>query len=177
MSVAANRYAKALLDSLYPQKAEDGLRQLQNFQLLLKDQPDARRLLENPTVSADRRKRLVKEIAAASGYDQRVANFIDILVDRNRLQLMDEITTAYQKLLDERLGVVRAIVRAAHPLDAAQQKELVAKLENVTGKQVRMEMALDPSLIGGVVAQVGSTIYDGSVRQQLKAFKSRLIEE
>ncbi len=177
MSVAANRYAKALLDSLYPQKAEDGLRQLQNFQLLLKDQPDARRLLENPTVSADRRKRLVKEIAAASGYDQRVANFIDILVDRNRLQLMDEITTAYQKLLDERLGVVRAIVRAAHPLDAAQQKELVTKLENVTGKQVRMEMALDPSLIGGVVAQVGSTIYDGSVRQQLKAFKSRLIEE
>jgi len=177
MSVAANRYAKALLDSLYPQKAEDGLRQLQNFQLLLKDQPDARRLLENPTVSADRRKRLVKEIAAASGYDQRVANFIDILVDRNRLQLIDEITTAYQKLLDERLGVVRAIVRAAHPLDAAQQKELVTKLENVTGKQVRMEMALDPSLIGGVVAQVGSTIYDGSVRQQLKAFKSRLIEE
>ena len=177
MSVAANRYAKALLDSVYPEKSEDGLQQLQSFQALLKDQPDARRLLENPTVSGDRRKRLVKEVAAALGFDRRVATFVDILVDRNRLALINEITTAYQKLLDERLGIVRAIVRAAQPLDSAQQKELATKLENVTGKQVRMEMAVDPSLIGGVVAQVGSTIYDGSVRQQLKAFKGRLIEE
>ena len=177
MSVAANRYAKALLDGLYPQKAEAGLQQLQSFQSLLDDQPEARRLLENPTVSADRRKRLIKEIADALGFDRRVANFADILIDRNRLPLIDEIITAYQKFLDERLGVVRAVVKAAHPLDASQQSELITKLEQVTGKQVRMEITLDPSLIGGVVAQVGSTIYDGSVRQQLNAFKSRLIEE
>ena len=177
MSVAANRYAKALLDGLYPQKAEAGHQQLQSLLSLLKDQPDARRLLENPTVSVDRRKRLVKEIAAALGFDRRVATFVDILINRNRVPLIDQITAAYQKLLDERLGVVRAVVRAAHPLDTSQQKELIAKLEKVTGKQVRMEMTLDPSLIGGVIAQVGSTIYDGSVRQQLKAFKSSLIEE
>jgi len=73
--------------------------------------------------------------------------------------------------------VVRAQVRAARPLEAIQQRELLAKLEQVTGKQVRIEVVLDSSLIGGVVAQVGSTIYDGSVRQQLRAFKSRLIEE
>ena len=65
----------------------------------------------------------------------------------------------------------------ARALDAAQQQELAGKLEQLTGKQVRMEVAVDPSLIGGVVAQVGSTIYDGSVRQQLQAFKTRLVGE
>ena len=133
--------------------------------------------MENPTVSGDRRKKLVKEIAGAYGFDRSVTRFIDILIDRNRLALINEIITAYQKLLDERRGIVRALVRGAQPLDSSQQKELVSKLEKVTGKQVRMEFAVDPSLIGGVVAQVGSTIYDGSVRQQLKAFKGRLTEE
>ena len=177
MSVAANRYAGALMDVLYPEKAEAGLEQLESLNALLKEQPDARRLLENPTFAGDRRKRLLKEISDALGLDRRVTNFAGILVDRNRLSLLDELIATYQKLLDERMGIVRAIVKAARPLDVSEQRELTGKLEEVTGKQVRMEIAVDPSLIGGVVAQVGSTVYDGSVRQQLHAFKSRLIEE
>jgi len=175
MSVAANRYAKALMDVLYPEKAEGGLQQLVDFAGLLKEQPDAGRLLQNPALSGERRKRLLKEISDALGFDRRVANFIDILIDRNRLPIIEEVITAYQKMLDDRLGIVKAMVTSARPLDAAERKELTAKLEKVTGKQVRMDVAVDPSLIGGVIAQVGSTIYDGSVRQQLHAFKSRLI--
>ena len=177
MSVAANRYAKSLLDVLYPDNAEAGLQQLQSFSSLLKEEPNARRLLQDPTLSADRRRRLLKEISGALGFDRRLANFIGIIIDRSRLPLLDEIIVAYEKLFDERLGVVRAEVTAARPLDGLQQRELAAKLEQVTGKQVRMEVAVDPSLIGGVIAKVGSTIYDGSMRNQLNAFKSRLIEE
>jgi F-type H+-transporting ATPase subunit delta len=62
-------------------------------------------------------------------------------------------------------------------LDKTQQQDLARKLEQITGKQVRMEVTIDPELIGGVVAQVGSTIYDGSVRQQLRAVKGRLVGE
>ena len=87
------------------------------------------------------------------------------------------IGEAYQKLLDERLGIIRARVTAAYSLNHSEQQELTVRLEQATGKQIRMEVAVDPSLIGGVVAQVGSTIYDGSVRQQLEAFKTRLVEE
>ena len=177
MSVAANRYAKALMDVLYPEKAEAGIQQLQDFLSLLNDQPDARRFLENPTMAGDRRKRMLKEIFDALSLDRRVANFIGILADRARLPILEEIIQAYQKLLDERLGILRARVTSAYSLDAAQQRELAARLEQVTGKQIRMEVAVDPSLIGGMVAQVGTTIFDGSVRQQLQAFKSRLIEE
>jgi len=176
MSVAANRYATALIDVLYPaDKAEAGLQQLQSFASLLNEQPDGRRFLQNPAMASERRMRVLKEIGAALGFDRRVANFVNILAERNRLPILEKIIAEYRRLMDDRLGIVRARVTAARPLDSAQQKELAAKLQHITGKQVRMEVAIDPSLIGGVVAQVGSTIYDGSVRQQLQAFKDRLV--
>ena len=175
MSVAANRYATALIDVLYPDKAEAGLQQLQSFVRLLNEQPDSRRILENPAMAGERRNRLLKEISSAFGFDRRVSNFVSILADRNRLPILEEIITEYQRLMDKRLGIVRARVTSAHALDSMQQQELARKLQQITGKEVRMEVAIDPSLIGGVVAQVGSTIYDGSVRQQLQVFKSRLV--
>jgi len=176
MSVAANRYATALIDVLHPAgKAEAGLQQLQSFASLLNEQPDGRRFLENPAIASDRRVRVLKEIGAALGFDRRVANFINILAGRNRLPILEEIIGEYRRLMDERLGIVRARVTAARPLDSEQQKELAGALHQITGKEVRMELAIDPSLIGGLVAQVGSTIYDGSVLQQLQAFKHRLV--
>jgi F-type H+-transporting ATPase subunit delta len=177
MSVAANRYARALLDVLYPEKAEAGLQQLEQFLALLEQQPEARRFLENPTTAGERRKRLLTEIGGAMKFDKPVANFIGILVDKDRLPDLEEIVETYREFLDEKLGILRARVTSAQSLDPAQQKDLAERLQKATGKQIRMEVAVDPGLIGGVVAQVGSTIYDGSVRQQLQAFRSRLAEE
>jgi len=177
MSVAANRYAKALLDVLYPSGAEQGLEQLESFSNLLSTETQVRQLFENPTIAADRRKSMFKAIADSASYDTVVRNFLDLLIERNRLDLLGEIVNSYRKLLDEKLGLVRAHVTSATPLDPQQQRELAARLERVTGKQVRMEVAVDSSLIGGVIAQVGSTIYDGSIRQQLQTFKRRLIQD
>jgi len=177
MSVAANRYATALIDVLPPDKIEAGLQQLQSFSALLTSQPDARRFFENPALAGERRNRLLKEMTSALALDRRVANFISILANRNRLPLLEEIKSEYERLMDLRLGIVRARVTAAHTLDAAQQQALAKKLQDITGKQIRMEIGVDPSLIGGVIAQVGSTIYDGSVRQRLEAFKNKLVGE
>jgi F-type H+-transporting ATPase subunit delta len=177
MSVAANRYAKALIDTLYPVRAEAGHDQLLRLNALLEDEPDARRLLENPTVPANRRRALLKEIGDALSFSSEIRNFVAILIDRNRLGILEEIIEAYQKFLDERTGVVRASVTTAQPLDSAARGELTAKLEMVTGKRVRMEVSVDPALLGGIVARVGGTIYDGSLRQQLQSFKARLIQE
>lgn len=177
MSVAANRYARALMDVLYPAKAQAGLQQLLSFSQLLNEQQEARVFLENPTMAGERRDRMLKEIGAALSFDRTVNNFIHVVAEHNRLPILEEIIEEYQRLLDDRMGIVRARVTAARALDPGQHQELTNKLEQITGKQVRMEIAIDPSLIGGVIAQVGSTIYDGSVRQQLQAFKSRLVGE
>jgi F-type H+-transporting ATPase subunit delta len=136
-----------------------------------------RQLFENPTIAAERRKEVFKVIADSLSYESYVRNFINLLIERNRLDLLADIIVAYQKLLDEKLGIVRARVTSAGPLDAAQQRDIAARLEQVTGKHVRVELSVDPALIGGVVARVGSTIYDGSIRQQLQVFKQRLIQD
>jgi len=177
MSVAANRYAKALLDVLYPASAELGLEQLVKFSSLLSSEAQMRQLFENPTIAAERRKEVFKGIADSLSYESYVRNFINLLMERNRLDLLADIIVAYEKLLDEKLGIVRARVTSAGPLDAAQQRDIAARLEQVTGKHVRVELSVDPTLIGGVVARVGSTIYDGSIRQQLQVFKQRLIQD
>ena len=177
MSVAASRYAKALLDVLYPAKAEVGREQLLTFSSLLSQEAEARVLLENPTVSVERRKELLARICDALALESPIRNFLSLLVDRNRLELLDEIVQTYETLLDEKFGVVRARVTSARDLDTKQRDEVVSRLQALTGKKVRMEVFVDPSLIGGLVAQVGSTIYDGSIRQRLQSFRDNLSQD
>jgi F-type H+-transporting ATPase subunit delta len=177
MSVAASRYAKALLDVLYPGKAEGGREQLLRFTSVLSQQADARLFLENPTVSTDQRRALLNKIGDAVSLDSHIRNFLGLLIDRNRLELLEEIVSTYEALLDDRVGIVRARVTSAVELDTKQREEVEARLRAVTGKKVRVEIFVDPSLIGGLVAQVGSTIYDGSIRQQLHSFRNNLTQD
>jgi F-type H+-transporting ATPase subunit delta len=177
MSVAASRYAKALLDVLYPSKAEKGREQLSQFTAVLSQQTDARLVLENPTIATERRRDLLNKIGDALALEPPVQNFLGLLIDRNRLDLLDEISSTYGTLLDERVGVVKARVTSALELDSKQKDQVVTRLEAITGKKVRMEVLVDPSLIGGLIAQVGSTIYDGSIRQQLETFRNGLTQD
>ena len=113
MSVAATRYAKALLDVLYPARAEMGREQLMKFAAILTQQAEGRLVLENPTVSTEKRKELLNKIGDALALDVPIRNFLGLLVERNRLDLLDEIVSTYETLLDEKLGVIRARVTSA----------------------------------------------------------------
>src|SRR5437764_13305366 len=124
MSVAANRYAKALIDVLYPDNAQSGFEQLNALAALLREQPDGIKVLANPTISVERRKALLKEIGDALGFNKSIRNFVDLLVERNRFNLFEEIIPAYQKMMDEHLGIVHAHGTAARPLDSGEQPEL-----------------------------------------------------
>src|SRR5262245_11866586 len=102
MSVAANRYATALIDVLERDQAEKGFQQLQSFAALLKEQPDSRRFLQNPAMAGARRTRVLNEIIAALGLNRRIGNFISILANRNRLPILEAILVEYQRLMDKR---------------------------------------------------------------------------
>src|SRR5262249_27143625 len=133
MSVAARRYAKALLDVLYPDRASAGLEQLQRFSSILSSQPDARKVFENPTVSTERRRILLSKIADATQLDTPIQNFLGLLIERNRLDLLDEVVSTYERLFDEKQGVVQAHVTSALELDRAQQDAVTARLQDLTG--------------------------------------------
>jgi F-type H+-transporting ATPase subunit delta len=144
---------------------------------VISGEQSARQILENPTLSAENRKQLLGKIGDALALDTPIRNFLGLLIDRNRLDLLEEIVSTYEALLDEKLGIVKARVTTALELDANQREQIAARLHTLTGKKVRMETVVDPSLIGGLVAQVGSTIYDGSIRQQLQTFKNGLTQD
>jgi F-type H+-transporting ATPase subunit delta len=118
---------------------------------------------------------VVQRFAETMPLSNPVRNFLYVVIDRRRTGNLNEIADAFELALDERMGILRAEVTSAAPLDETQQAALQQQLSRVSGKQVRCEFKIDPALIGGVTARIGSTVYDGSVRTQLQNMRERLV--
>ena len=174
----ATRYARALVEAvLNPAAALEpklAAEELHSFQELLAGGSELRNVLLSPAVTASRKRAVVAKFAGMMPLSRIVRNFLYVLIDRRRILILDEIVDAYKVILDERLGVVRADVKSARPLSGEQQSALQVELSRISGNEVRCNYAVDEDLLGGVVAKIGSTIYDGSVRAQLNALKQRL---
>ena len=111
---------------------------------------------------------------AAMGLLPLTATFLRILLDAKRLAGLEGILRAYESLMDERLGRVKAVVTSAAPLDDAERDGLCRRLSEVAGKQVYLELRQDPALLGGVITQIGSRVYDGSLKTQLARLRDEL---
>jgi F-type H+-transporting ATPase subunit delta len=176
---AAARYARALLDVATKEAADlDRVAaDLGQFGGFLKGQPTLERLLLNPAVPAPRKRAAVEQLTRLTGFTPVVSKLLILLADRDRLALLGEISTMYHELLAERQNVVRAEVTSAEPLPRERAEAIEKKLAAVTGKRVAMTTKVDKSIIGGVVARVGSTVYDASITTQLKKMRDRLTTE
>jgi F-type H+-transporting ATPase subunit delta len=177
-SVVVNRYANALADvvlasgsDVTPQQAAE---QLRSFDATVAGSRDLRAVLASPAIPVSRKRAIIKEIAAKLGLSRVVRNFILVLSDHRRAAGLAQMTDAFESLLDERLGFVRAEVKSAFPLDYGQQNELSGQLSRLAAAQVKLRFEVDPELIGGVTAKIGSRVYDGSVRGQLTGMRRRL---
>jgi len=178
LSAVAQRYADALADvvtgSPSPLRPQEAVAQLRAFDSALQSSHELREALHTPAVPPSRKKAVVGRIAAVLDLAPIVRNFLFVLVDHRRIPSLPEIIHSFELILDERLGFARAEVAGASELSEAQRASLTAVLERLTGKRIRMRFAVDPLLIGGVVARIGSTVYDGSVRGQLQSLERRL---
>ena len=178
-SALSTRYAKALADAvLAPGSRTDpkqALTELRTFEQMVKSSSELRNVLMSPAVPTVRKRAVVSRFAATVPLSPLVRNFLFVVIDRRRGDLLGGLASAFEAALDERMGVVRAEVHSAVPLSAQQRAALGAELSRVANRQVRCEFYTDPTLIGGVVARMGSTVYDGSVRTQLEALRERLV--
>lgn len=182
MSLAvATRYARALVEiAVDPKNRLDPakvLECLEAFESALHSSGDLRNILESPAVPAARKKVVITRLGAPLGLPEMVRHFFYVLINHRRVSLLGDIRRSFQTLLDERLGVVRADVSSALPLDDAQRERVSAELTRLTGKQVRCEYSVDAELVGGVSARIGSTIYDGSLRGRLAKLRRTLAAE
>ena len=171
----ARRYAKALMnigreDGKYDTYGEE----LGAFTALFQREEQLREVLNNPAFSILRRQAIIQEIATRLRLSPLTINFLHLLVDKNRMRYLLDITTLYRELADEAAGRARVRLITAHDLSTQKLKELTKGLQDLVGKQVIVEVETDASLIGGVVARIGGMVYDGSVKTQLERLKETL---
>ena len=144
--------------------------------LLLAENVQFHRVMENPSIPGDRKRAVLKVVAQKMGITPQVRNFISVVTDHRRLPLLAEIVKELQQELNNRMGIADAEVISARKLNEDEAKLLEAQIAKLTGKHVRASYRLDPSLLGGARVQVGSTIYDGSVSEQLERMREQLVE-
>lgn len=163
----ARRYARALLDASGPD-ADKVLEQLENITAYFDAQPVFFVTISSPALSLSQRKTLVDAVINnAPGIQPMVANLMKLLTDRNRFDSLPFIARQFRDMVDSRMGRVRGSVTSAAKLGDAEVAAIKKQLESLTQRSVVLETKVDAALIGGVVAQVGSHMYDGSLRSQL----------
>ena len=174
----ASRYAAALADVALERKNADAVkRDLATFVDALFSSADLRNCLESPAVSHDVKRNVVEKLGERMNLAPAVQNFVYVLVDHRRTEMLREIQQAFQTELNARLGIAEAEVTSARELSAGEKGQLTAALERRTGMKIEARFRMDESLVGGAVVRVGSMIYDGSVREQLTRLREQLETE
>ena len=177
---AATRYARALLEvSLQDGDPDRVERDLAVFAKLLDEHPTLGRALLNPAVSPARKRAVVSAMAEQGGRTSPIVErLLSMLAERDRLSLVPELLDVYRERLRDHRGIMRAQLTTAAPLDDRRAAAFAEALGRATGRQVRVERNVDAALVGGLIAQVGGTVYDGSVARHLErlrhAFGSRV---
>lgn len=174
----ARRYAKALLEIGVQQQTYDALgKELERVAETLRTSPELRTALENPIFPIEKRRLVLDELVRRLGVSHTVRNFVMLLLDKGRINALPDIARAHRTLVDEHAGRVRATVTSARPLDPMLETRLKSALEKSSGKIVILEKREDPMIMGGLVTQLGDTVYDGSVRTQLQQLREELLSE
>jgi F-type H+-transporting ATPase subunit delta len=172
---SATRYARALLDVAIkeadPQHVEAELTAVTDT---FTGHADLWKVLTSPAVPSPKKRAIVEDLLSQLGAGPVVGKLTQLLADRDRLQLLPGMLEAYRSRLLDYQQVVRAKVTTAMPLADTEVSGLQESLARLTGRKVIMSVQTSPELMGGVVTQIGSTVYDGSVKRQLEKMKARL---
>ena len=177
MASSAPRYARAFAEVAESAhlNADVAQQQMHDFSQTLAASSELREVLENPSIEMAGKLKVLDGIAARIAMLPQVRNFIAVIVEHHRLAELDEILTEYKQVADEHAGATEARITSAHPLNAEDRAQLEEQIAKLSGARVRARYAEDASLLGGAVVEIGSTVYDGSVRAQLQQLKQRLV--
>lgn len=173
---SANRYARALFDVALAENADlakigDDLAAVVE---MMKGSPELARAAGFSSTTDAQRQSLMESVANAMSLSAQVTKTLVLLAKSGKLELMPALADSYRERLLAHQNVVRAEVTSAAPLSAEKTKALEESLSKVTGKQVQITTSVDPELLGGVVARIGSTVYDGSVKTQLAQMRREI---
>lgn len=178
ISGMAGRYAGALFDLAREDKAIDSVKKdLEQFDALIVESPDLNRLVRSPVFGADEQLKALSAILAKAGITGLAANFLRVVTTNRRLFALREIIRGYRALVARHKGEVSAQVTVAEKLSDTNIEALKSALKSVTGgKDIDMDVRIDPAIIGGLIVKIGSRMVDSSLRTKLNAIKFAMKE-
>lgn len=171
----ARRYASALADVIVERGEEAQVQQeLSAWEEMILGNGLLLEAFSNPTVPYEQKSKLLNELITRSKVLPTTANFLRVLLKNQRIAELPYVNAKLAQVLDERAGLVNAQITSARPLAEGIEALLSEKLAQMTGKKIRLSFETDESLLGGIVTRIGSTVYDGSVRNQLRRLGEEL---
>ena len=174
LQTVARRYASALADVAIERREEREVQsEVESWASMIANNPQLKEVFANPTVAYDQKRVVLEELLSRTRVRETTASFLRVLLKNQRLAQLPEIAERFGHILDERRGIVAAEITTARPIPEELKKSLHDTLASATGKTVRLAFATNEAIIGGVIARIGSTIFDGSVESNLE----RLAEE
>ncbi len=175
VQTVARRYASALADVVVKNKeAEEVKEELTAWNDMMKSNSLLDDALKNPTIAHKQKSNVLESLIGKTKVRRTTANFLRVLLRNQRISELGEINKRFEQELDERSGFIAAQITTARPVSQGEQAALQAKLTTMTGKKVRLSFETKEDLIGGVVTRIGSTLYDGSIQNQLNQLKEKL---
>ena len=174
--IVAKRYAKALVQLAEEKKSVDKTRaDLAAFVEAVDALPALQKLFSSPVFTPDNKKAVIKELATKLGMQQTTQRFVEHLADTGRIRHIRDVFEAFQEIVSERLNRASVRLTSASTIGQADLAEIKKKLETLTGKQVDIDAKVDAALIGGAKAQIGSMVYDGTIKNQLTKMRNQLL--
>ena len=177
-NLVSKRYARAFLEIGVQKGNHKTLQsQLRDFADAFSASQDLQNVVYNPGVKVEERRALIRTIGQKYGWDPMTINLTLLLIDKDRIRLVQDIASELDELVDAHDGNVRANVASALPLDDAQVASIKAAITKMTGKNVLLKTEVDSNLLGGVVTTVAGTVFDGSVRTQLQSLRDSILQD
>jgi len=177
ISNISKRYARAFFDIAgEEQKLEQYYNELHQFSSVIAQNKDLGGFLANPIFEQESKKKVLEKIIGKLSLSPMTINFLKLLIDKKRIDILPDIETCYRQLMDETLQKVRVTVKTAFPLSGEMQSYITSSLKKMTGRTVDVTVENDKNLLGGIVIGVGDTLYDGSIKNQLNNMRNLLGE-
>ena len=169
LQTVARRYATALADVAIERREEREVQnELDQWATMIESNPQLKEVFVNPTIIHDHKRKVLEDLIARSRVRDTTASFLRVLLKNQRLAQLRDIAARYSLVLDERAGMLAGSVTTARPIPEDLKKTLHETLSAATGRTVRLTFETDETIIGGLVARIGSTVYDGSVQSHLE---------
>ena len=168
----SKRYAKALFNLGQENNSFDLYGQeLEVFTNFCRQNSEFGNAISNPIFAVEDRKQILQNVLSQSGFSDLVKNFLNLLLDKNRIGVIETITEHYTRLTDEASNIAHAEIITAKPLKEKTLEKVVKSLEGLTSKKIKSDVREAPELIGGIVVKIGDLVLDGSIKAQLEGLK------